>query len=90
LRNVLSEAGAAPRGPDEFIVLEIPRRNIETWLRYLEGESVDEATDYGHRRGRESDCAKAVAAMVKHIRQRNPAPSLPSLREGVDEFRRIR
>lgn len=32
--------------PDERVILAVPCRNIESWFRWAEGDSVDETTDY--------------------------------------------
>ena len=34
------------RKPDECVLYVIPKRNIETWLAYLRGETVNEETAY--------------------------------------------
>ena len=40
------EKGIARKGPDERVLFVVPKRNIETWLAYLQGKSVDEETSY--------------------------------------------
>jgi hypothetical protein len=37
--------GVEPRQKNEKVLYVIPKRNIETWLAYLRGETVDEETD---------------------------------------------
>ena len=46
LARSLRHAGESPRQPDEQIALVIPKRNIETWIRCLLGNVVDEMSDY--------------------------------------------
>lgn len=46
LGSALLAAGMQGRGHDEPIVVLIPRRHVETWIRALLGNQVDEVTDY--------------------------------------------
>ena len=49
LEEQLRNANVEKRKADERIALLAPKRNIETWIVYLQGDSVDERTDYkGH------------------------------------------
>jgi hypothetical protein len=79
------------RGEDERIVLLVPRRNIETWIYYLLGATVDEATEYPKFTHHERDCQPAVEQLRKI---RNKAPLYPkgcppSLEVGCEELKRI-
>ena len=79
-----------PREDADPVVVVVPRRNIETWLAYLGGTSVDEVTVYPRLR-RERDCdahAKRLYDMCQDERLAEPAP--PSLREACDEYRKLR
>ncbi len=42
----LTAAALNVRQPDEKIGNFVPKRNVETWLHYLEGKTVDEDTSY--------------------------------------------
>lgn len=42
----LKEVGEAARGEQEAVAIVVPRRNVETWIWYLDGNAVDEITDY--------------------------------------------
>jgi hypothetical protein len=46
LAESLRAAGRSTRTPHEPIAVLIPKRHVETWIRALLGNSVDEATDY--------------------------------------------
>jgi hypothetical protein len=46
LENELKSDGRAKRKKSEKIVHLIPKRHIETWILCLNGDSVDETTDY--------------------------------------------
>ena len=71
------------------VVLTVPRRNIETWLAYLAGATVNETDSYP-RLNRPSDCkphVRALADMCTTGELRVPAP--PSLVAACDEFRNL-
>lgn len=85
--QALQADGQAPRGAGEPILNLVPERNIETWLAYLSGETVDRTTAYPKRR-RERECsaeAKALKAMCDAGALRQPAP--PSLEAACVEYR---
>jgi hypothetical protein len=46
LANALKAVGMHARGDDEPVVVLIPKRHVETWIRALLGDRVDEVTDY--------------------------------------------
>ena len=50
LEERLQNAGTEQRKTHERIAVLVPKRNIETWIVYLQGLSVDEESDYkGHQ-----------------------------------------
>jgi hypothetical protein len=46
LHQTLTQRGLAARSNSEAIAHLIPKRNIETWILCLNGNNVDEVTDY--------------------------------------------
>ncbi|HEX8464940.1 MAG TPA: hypothetical protein VF627_10025 [Abditibacterium sp.] len=46
LEEKLRTAGEAARGEQEAIAIVVPKRNVETWIWYLEGNAVDETSNY--------------------------------------------
>ena len=85
------EKDISPRdhSKDANVLYIIPRRNIETWLAYLENKSVDESKVYPKLK-RESDCkehTRRLHDMCGARRLREPAP--PSLREACNEYRKL-
>ena len=46
LADALQAVGTYARGNDEPIIVLIPKRHVETWIRALLGEHADELTDY--------------------------------------------
>jgi hypothetical protein len=49
LDDCCREEGIDPRRADDRVGIFIPARNIETWLRYLEGQEVNDTKDYSPR-----------------------------------------
>ena len=83
------EQGVRRRQVDERVLLVIPKRNIETWLAYLRGESVNE-TDQYRRYEYESRChgdVDQLDEMCKRGELTGSAP--PSLQECCDDFERF-
>ena len=82
--------GVPRRNNGDPAIVVVPRRNIETWLAYLDGADVDECTRYPRLR-RERDCiehARHLYAMC-HETQRLRSPAPPSLQEACEEYRRL-
>lgn len=46
LDTALEEDSQPRRQEEEQIAIFVPKRNIETWIYYLQGETVDEETAY--------------------------------------------
>lgn len=78
------------RKASDPVLMVVPRRNIETWLAYLGGATVDEDTKYrGLQHAR--DCgphANRLYAMC-HEAQRLDEGAPPSLREACKEYPRL-
>ncbi|MDD2772388.1 MAG: hypothetical protein PHP45_01685 [Elusimicrobiales bacterium] len=72
---------------NDAVVIAIPRRNIETWIRHLEGEIVDETTTYP-KLDKERNCKKAVSNLVDRCLGRSAIPIiLPSLAAVCAEYK---
>ena len=71
------------------MLLLVPRRNIETWFAYLDGQSVEESRDYGAWKSKDPrPFAEELYRMChEDQRLRNPAPV--SLEESCEEYRRL-
>jgi len=91
LSEALQSAEMAERGDNEPIVLLIPKRHVETWIRALLGAHVDEVTDYS----RPTPTAKEIkdAASELYVGTRPgaaPVPSYPaSLTASLTEWQKI-
>jgi hypothetical protein len=90
LGEALVAAGLGPRQDDEPIALWVPRRNVETWIRFLSGREVDETTAYP-KLAQERDCEPATRRLVELYRQHEhiSEDTPPSLRLGLVELGHI-
>ncbi|MHC5057499.1 MAG: hypothetical protein ACYTKD_22725 [Planctomycetota bacterium] len=80
--------GMQPRQGDERVAAFVPTWNIETWLAYLDGETVDEhRKDYPHL-ARRRDCQRHVDRLHEMCNRDALAPSPPaSLEAACEEYR---
>jgi hypothetical protein len=88
LETALEEASEEKRQDGEKIAIFIPKRNIETWIHYLQGESVDEETAYP-KLAREGDCKSAVEILVDRCKMGLEETAPPSLKMACQELQRI-
>jgi hypothetical protein len=89
LESSCAAAGVPARKADDRVAIIVPRRNIETWLAYLDGEQVDESKVYP-RLNRARDCinhVRVLKGMCDEGSLRVPAP--PSLDTACLEYQRI-
>lgn len=91
LDAALQQETQAPVMTTERIARLIPKRNIETWIRfYLDGPPVDEVQAYAKYTGNESACWPAADSFAKGAAGNVQPPQAPgSLLMGLDEFRRV-
>jgi hypothetical protein len=86
LSDSCASAGLDDRQSNEGVGVFIPMRNIETWLRFLEGQQVDETTDYRPRHGSVVGC-KAHARRLREFCQAGlPEASPSSLHAACEDF----
>lgn len=83
----LELAARIARTPDDRVALAIPRRNIETWIRYLTAPPVDEETDY-KRRERDAEACRRAGLALANLRA-PPADAPDSLRRFFAEIDRV-
>lgn len=92
LMERLTEDCVAPLSSSDPVVIFLPKRNIETWIRALSSEAVDEVTAYQKFQGGERRCWAAVDFLVDRVR--NGAGPIetwpPSLRDSYESFVRLR
>ncbi|HEV7508912.1 MAG TPA: hypothetical protein VGS07_28815 [Thermoanaerobaculia bacterium] len=88
LNKACHEAGIAERARDERVAVFIPTWNIETWLAYLDGETVEEGRPNYPRLASERECQRHVDTLVQMCNSeklQEPAP--PSLEAACSEYR---
>ncbi len=87
LDDACTAKGIPARRPGEPVAAFVPTWNIETWLAYLDGESVDEARKDYPRLRPERECGrhvKVLVAMCRDGKLRPPEP--PSLVSACEEY----
>lgn len=90
LDAICNEQGVAVRKQNDRAVLLIPKRNIETWIHFLNGEGVDEATAYSKLRY-ESDCKPGVKELFEVcVKGECPVDFPDSLRAACLEYQRVK
>jgi hypothetical protein len=88
--NALDAACAALRIParqdNDPVAIFMPKRNIETWIAYLNGENVNESNAYP-KLPRERDCINAVKTLKEMCDKRKlRAPFPESLHRACEEY----
>lgn len=74
------------RTRDEAVAIAVPKRNIETWIHYLNGEEVNEDATY-HKLERERGCKPAVDNLVDLCTSSGLVADAPSaLLAACDEY----
>lgn len=61
---------------DEAVAIAVPKRNIETWIHYLNGNSVNEEAPYP-KLARERHCKPAVKNLVEMCKSTGLEPDAP-------------
>ncbi|WP_233787188.1 hypothetical protein [Dulcicalothrix desertica] len=90
LARTLADDEQQNRQPDEAIAIFVPKRNIETWIHYLQGESVNEEDTYSKFPNNEANCKPSVENLAEQCRSQNilkEAP--PSLQLACGELQRL-
>lgn len=91
LADALEAAGMQPRDDGEPIVVLIPKRHVETWIRALLGNQADEQIDYKKPQPIASDIRNAAEILHRWTRRgAGPGPtSPPSLTASLPQWRKI-
>ena len=91
LNEACLSRGLPVRQPDERVIVLVPTWNVETWLAYLDDQTVDEGRADYPRLPRPRQCRRhvdALADMCGRGRLRKPAP--PALESACTEYGRLR
>jgi len=91
LSDALKSASLNRRRDDEPIVVLIPKRHVETWIRALLGDRVDEVTDYTQPTPTAKEIKDSASELYSWARpSAAPGPaSPPSLTASLPEWRKI-
>lgn len=90
LAQALSEDSQQNRQPGEAIAIFIPKRNIETWIHYLQRETVNEETGYSKFEKNEAACKPYVENLAEQCRSQNlPEDAPDSLQAACGELQRL-
>jgi hypothetical protein len=84
-------AGLDDFGEDEPTVVLIPKRHIETWLKSLLGENVNEDDDYKDRKKISKDNFRMAANTLHEWSLSAPKPEstcVPSLRRALPDWKK--
>jgi hypothetical protein len=92
--EVLKTSNQEPRGDNERIAIVVPKRNIETWIHYLDPshgdvQPINEMDEYPKFRRNERKCAPAAEEFARRCPNNITANDLDSLRDGCAELQRI-
>ena len=87
LEVACSSKGISFRTHDEAVAIAVPKRNIETWIHYLNEQQVNEMDTY-QKLDRERGCQQAVSNLVGMCKSTGLKPDAPSsMRQACDEYR---
>jgi hypothetical protein len=91
LSDALRVARMKRRADDELVVVLIPKRHVETWIRALLGNQVDEETDYKKPKPTSGEIREAAETLHRWTRPNaNPTTtSPPSLTVSLPEWQKI-
>jgi len=90
LDEALQESSQRERQTDERIGIFVPKRNIETWIHYLRGNTVDEKRKEPYPKLEcESDCKPLVGDLVRECSQGLSSIAPDSLKQACSELKRI-
>ena len=90
LNDACGDHGMASLNDADNVLICVPTWNIETWLAYLDGDTVNETKKDYRRLPKESECAPMVNTLVDMCREgtlRTPAPA--SLEDTCISYRRV-
>ena len=90
LASVLNKDKQEKRGSNEAIAIFVPKRNIETWIHYLQGETVNEEAVYAKFKNNEAVCKTAVEDLADRCYSQSLPEDAPrSLQAACGELQRL-
>ena len=84
------KSGCMSELEEEMVLIWIPKREIETWVAYFNGENPDEETSFKHG-GSPVSCKLVARAMYLYLQDLSNIkdPVLPSLIKAKEEYDRM-
>ncbi len=90
LGSVLDRDAQDKRESDEAIAIFVPKRNIETWIHYLQGETVNEEDAYAKFEKNEAACKTYVENLADRCYAQDLPENAPrSLQAACGELQRL-
>lgn len=90
LAGILDEDAQENRQSHEAIAIFVPKRNIETWIHYLQGESVNEEDAYSKFDKNEAVCKVYVEDLADRCYSQSLSEDAPqSLQAACGELQRL-
>jgi hypothetical protein len=90
LALTLDEDSQQNRQANEAVAIFIPKRNIETWIHYLQGEMVNEEEAYSKFQNAEAFCKPSVENLAEQCRSQSLTKDAPeSLQAACGELQRL-
>jgi len=90
LASALDKDKQENRGSNEAIAIFVPKRNIETWIHYLQEETVNEEDDYAKFKNNEAICKTAAEGLADRCYSQNLPEDAPrSLQAACGELQRL-
>lgn len=90
LAQALSEDSQKNRQSDEAIAIFVPKRNMETWIHYLQGEPVYEEDTYSKFLKNEAFCQPYIEILADQCRSQNLPENAPeSLQTACGELQEL-
>ncbi len=89
LDDACKKKGIPLRTDSDSVAIFVPKRNIETWFAYLDGELVNETDEYPKLK-RQRECRRHVDVLEQMCAEgklRNPAPE--SLEAACSEYNNV-
>lgn len=93
LDQALGESGLPAIGNGEQVARLVPKRNVETWILCLNGQPVNEETDFKTRTNNWDELIPHAAEVLfqwTRLQGGQPNNCIDSLRAGVRELNRLR
>lgn len=89
LSDEMRRAGQRPRTQNEKILVFVPKKNLETWFRFIDGNSADENVDYKRTYGKGTKPGDYAKRLADLCRQQLIAKPPPSLQDARAEWQRL-